>query len=150
MMPSDRREALVTRRAADDHRRRMLVIRDAQMAAFDAAHARRLRRSLELHARRCFPRQCEALGDDGLAVRVEGARLEAIGEGLASERGVFCWLDLTLVFGPGFADDPALPWVRPLLRDTASQPEALRVEGLFRAARTWLRATPLSAEDAPG
>jgi hypothetical protein len=128
----------------------MIVIRDAQMAALGAAHAERHDRWLATHARRCFPRQCQALGEGGLVALIAQARAGAREVGLSSPRGIACWLDLMMGFGPGFADDPAHPWVRPTLRESAALPEPLRIDGLFLAAQTWARRTPFSPDGAQG
>jgi hypothetical protein len=109
----------------------MLTIRRAQLAAME----RHLRRAFEElmvgHLREHFFDDCLLLGDDGLRNRIHDGIRRAAAWKISVERDVCAYLDLMFLFGDEFDSDPALPWARRILADSAADD---RVERLRAAA----------------
>lgn len=112
----------------------MLIVRTQQMNVL-LAH-RRLEKALR-HARKFFPGKCTALGTVGLEVTVRSALDRAAYHGFTSLRDALQFVDLVLVFGPGFDDH--LPWAREILENRSGERAHFRCTRLYLGALRCLR-----------
>ena len=93
----------------------MLVIRNAawdQMA--ENALADFVRR-MQIHLRKFFPEQCDALGEVKTKQLIEYGIIRAREYGFEAERDVCKYIDLMCVFGHRFDTNERLPWARHIL-----------------------------------
>lgn len=112
----------------------MLVIRPEQKDALRAHALAQFEGELARHARGFAPRHAAALGDGPLKACVDAACLRARRHGFTLRGPVRLWLDLTFMFGIGFATDPQLRTVSRVLdpvsdagpRDQLKRARALR------------------------
>ena len=96
-----------------------LRVRDAQMEAFRAAGIARTETRLLAHTRRFFDERHRELGDDGMQRVVRHAMTRARRHGLRDVASSCIYLDVMLLLGSGFDDDPQLGWAQAILRDEA-------------------------------
>ena len=119
----------------------MLRIRRKQMAAFAVHMRRQFEARVVAHVRRFLRRECAALGTEGVRDGVRYGIERAEAHGLAIERDVCRYVDLTFVFGRDFDTAPEHGWARAILDDEKfeGQPSArmqhLWDEGKLRQAR---------------
>ncbi len=92
-----------------------MVIRDEQIEVFAKAFSERFKEQATQHLKSCFPEECERIGDEGVRHLIELGVRRAKRWGLESGRHVCRYLDLMVVLGPYFDQDPRLPWLRRLL-----------------------------------
>ncbi len=119
----------------------MFVIRATQQAAFRERGLAELRDVLVAHARACFPRRCAALGADALPAYVEDGMRRAAAHALTLERDIGAYVELMLVFGPGFEHDSRFPWASPLTEAKGLDPSA-RIQASFAGALAALSRNP--------
>jgi hypothetical protein len=96
----------------------MLVLRDAQMRAFERAARRRFLGWLEAHVRESFADRVAGLTPRELRRRLREAVHRAERFGIEDGPDVTRYVHRELRLGAGFADDPRWPWVGELLRRT--------------------------------
>lgn len=109
-----------------------MLIRGEQMQALeDEAVAGFENRTLE-HLRQFFPKQCEFLGEERMRQIIRHRWERAKSFEVVSERGVWQFIDISLMLGASFDSDPKLPWAGEMIRDRTSGDEISRMEGLFR------------------
>jgi hypothetical protein len=95
----------------------MLVISKEQKAVLDRAVRRSFeRRSLD-HLSMFSPPLASALGEDALARAITQNIDRAALYGFDWEGPVTLWLELTLLFGSRFDEDPSYPWISAILVD---------------------------------
>jgi hypothetical protein len=119
----------------------MFVIPASQQAAFRERGLAELRDALVAHARACFPRRCANIGADALPAHVEDGMRRAAAHGLTLERDIGAYVDLTIVFGPGFEHDSHCPWASLLTEATDLDPSA-RIQATFAGALAALSSNP--------
>lgn len=111
----------------------MIVIRREQMEAFDKAVSREFALRLAAHIKEAFPKHAEAMGDAARLEVARKARERAAAHGIKGEGNTRRYLELMLMFGSAFDEDPQLSWAaRVLVRGPAD--ETARIEALFTAA----------------
>jgi hypothetical protein len=109
----------------------MLVIRHAQVAAFDEELRRAsIDRAVRVLRAR-FPDACAAKCDDDLRALVRHGIARARSYGVVAERDVLKYLGLMAAFGRDFDE---LEWAAPTLRDAGVDP-TVRMQVLFDEAR---------------
>lgn len=108
----------------------MITIRKRQLTAFEAASYADFHNRLLAHLRRCFPEQCDALGDEGAREVIQQAHIQANSFGLETERDICLFTDLTMMLGRNFADHPELPWAKQILTSRSEGPTQ-RIERLY-------------------
>jgi hypothetical protein len=101
----------------------MITIRPEQMARIADA---RLEVFLLEHVERYFPEQCSALGRPATQRALRETMREAMAEGWEQAADVCAFVDITFVFGRGFARNPGLPWAAPALAQACLQPPGAR------------------------
>lgn len=115
----------------------MLQIRQEQMEVLEQAVLRNFERRAMRHLQESFPKHARFMGEAGLQ-KVVGHGLErARAHGLVSERGQLLYLDLMLLVGSDFDQDPQLRWAGEVLADQAAA-EGDRVARLHAAATAYL------------
>jgi len=120
---------------------RTLTIRNAQLAAFSQAEARKFEDWMLLHLRQFFPGHCQSLDDQQLRQRVAHGISRAATYGITGKRDVCKYLQLMTVFGPDFDADQRFPWAREVLqaRKHSGMRSEARVMALQQAALDHLR-----------
>lgn len=108
----------------------MLVLRNAQLAALGASAQRRFEERLLAHLERFFPHLCAQLGEAGLRQLCQDGIARARTYGLRSERDLCKYINLILVFGPGF--DREQPWAAEILELNSAPGQ--RMEKIYAAA----------------
>jgi hypothetical protein len=102
----------------------MLVIRDEQMRAFAAQACKEFEDERAPDLKQRFPNAFERLQEPGVHRLVARAILRARQFGLNSESDVGDLLDLMLLLGESFCDDPEFEFECSPLRDQDLPPEA--------------------------
>ena len=92
----------------------MLVIRKAQMEAFEKIAVRRFEDGLLDHLRTFFPNHAATLGDQQLGRVIRYGLQRAESRKVQTERGVYQYLALMFMLGSLFDEDPQLPWAATL------------------------------------
>jgi hypothetical protein len=85
------------------------------------------------HLEKCFPKECQALGEPVLREMIQGGIKQSQGYGITSERGVCKYIDIMVKLGSDFDHDPGLPWARAILTDSADDP-SVKINRLYAAA----------------
>ncbi|QSQ19129.1 hypothetical protein JY651_27685 [Pyxidicoccus parkwayensis] len=93
----------------------MFVIRGKQMEALGLATAASFPLRLAEFLRETFPRQTAALDGPALVAFAGDGIERAEGHGIETERDICKYLSLMVTFGRDFDEDPAFPWVAPIL-----------------------------------
>jgi hypothetical protein len=119
----------------------MFIISRSQQAAFRASGLAELREVLVAHVRECFPGRCAALGAEALPGHVEDGMHRAAAHGLTLERDISAYVELMLVFGPGFEHDSRFPWASQLTKAMGLDPSA-RIRAAFAGALAALSRNP--------
>jgi hypothetical protein len=110
----------------------MLIIRKEQMQVFEQAAVQSFESRMVEHLKKEFPKHSEAMGDAALLEVVRCGRERAATYGLAGERSVRLYLELMLMLGSGFDQDPQLPWAADILRNQGAGDETARIDALYR------------------
>lgn len=122
----------------------MLTIRPGQLHAFEAeALAQFAARNVVRLAARYGP-WCSAIGRAALRSAVNHGIARAEAYGVIEDATIERWLDLCVLLGCGFADDPLLPWASRELAASAHDCDA-RVQRVYDLAEDWLQRTAGSA-----
>jgi len=79
------------------------------MSAFKTAAASRFEAGLAAHVRTYFPNHSKIAGETGTGTLARLALARARSHGIESERGVYLYLNVMLILGSYFDEDPQLP-----------------------------------------
>jgi hypothetical protein len=114
----------------------MLSIRADQQALFERLAADAYLREVAAHCRAFAPELCTTLDDSQLqeAVRIGIARART--RGLDQRGPVQFYIDMMILFGAGFDEDPQYPWIAPILAEAGSQLQ--RTEDLHLRTKVYL------------
>jgi hypothetical protein len=115
----------------------MLTIRKEQMAAFARAETKKFEDRMVIHLNKFFPRQCKALGEAELRETIRYGIKRAAAYRITTERDVYKYIDLMIVFGRDFDTDRRFPWAGKILR-TRKHPVA-KIQALHGSARKHLK-----------
>lgn len=120
----------------------MLTIRHEVLAAFAVqAEADFVEKMVRL-LRHCFPDATAALdaqGADALAEHVRGELSNARSYGLATERDIAAYINLSMVYGAGYARQAPYGWMRALLQDPDVPHPSARMRRLLAAGHKRLQ-----------
>jgi hypothetical protein len=94
----------------------MLVIRNAQLAAFEAVRVREFTQKLEAYLRATLPEVCARLGDDGVSRRLEDTLAQGARFGIESERDMAAFARWVMFPRPSFESDPEARWIVEILK----------------------------------
>ncbi len=116
----------------------MLIIRDAQIKAFEQIAVDNYIIELAIHCRAFSPRLCKTLRDDQLQVALRQGVQYAEAHGFTQRGPVRFYIDMMILFGSGFDSDPQYPWATEILarKDDLSQMD--RAEALHAHTQTYL------------
>jgi hypothetical protein len=112
----------------------MVVIRREQMRVFEQAVVKEFELRLAAHIAEAFPKHAEAMGDEARLNTARRARERAAAHGIKGEGNTERYLDLMLMFGSAFDEDPQLAWAARALVNSASKDETARIDALYAAA----------------
>ena len=123
----------------------VLLIRHEQIHALRRRSPEPLLATLIRHARACFLEECEALGDEGLRLRVQASMETAWSVGFTSDRHQCQFLGLAMLWGPEFFRAPEHRWARAIVHDPLLHQPASKMARLMEGAKAKLdaRADPL-------
>jgi hypothetical protein len=107
----------------------MLVIRKAQMTAFQQAALLRFENEMVAHSQDFAPELSKALGEAQLRLAVRGAMARADGYGFTNRGPIRLFIELMFLFGGGFDTDPQYPWAASILHEPSEQMQ--RAEQLY-------------------
>jgi len=107
----------------------MFTIRMHQLEALSQAALSDFEERMFAHLKREFPKQCRRLGDARLREEVGWGVSRARGWGLEIEYDICLYLQVMMVLGARFDEDPAHAFARDLLADRAMRPST-RIETL--------------------
>jgi hypothetical protein len=113
----------------------MLQIRREQIAGFREPRLKEFEDRVVAHLARCFPTQCEVLGEPEVRGTIRYGIERAAAYGMVAERDVCKYIDLMIVYGRNFDRDPALPWVRAILNDQTAEDPSVTVDRLYEEAK---------------
>lgn len=116
----------------------MLKIRNEQMTAFEQAALKNFEDRTIEHLREYFPKHCEVFGEANLRQIIQLGLKRSQSYGVVAERGVRVYIDLMLLLGSGFAEDPQLPWASEILKDETIADESVRIDRLYEKAMSYL------------
>ncbi|MCP5419727.1 MAG: hypothetical protein H6970_10715 [Gammaproteobacteria bacterium] len=116
----------------------MLVIREAQMAAFEQGVMRNFELRVLEHVKQFFPKQCAILGDEQARQVIRLGIDRARTYGLVSERDIHLYVGLMFMLGSHFDRDPQLPWAARILTSEAISDPGLRADRVYDTAMRYL------------
>ncbi|UQA61367.1 hypothetical protein [Polyangium aurulentum] len=117
----------------------MLIIRKAQVDAFEGAVRLEFENRMVSHARAYSPRLYQVIGENQMREAVQRGINEAIKYGFTRRGPIQFFLELMLLFGSGAANDPQYPWVEQLLTSGGAADQMRRAELLHREVHRYLR-----------
>lgn len=117
----------------------MFLVQSRQLTAFEEAARAEFEDEMGTHCLALAPDRCRALGDARLRQAIHRA-VDAAAVHRFTERGpVRLYVELSLLFGSGFADDPQYPWAAAQLAREELVDQLLRAEALHERATAYLR-----------
>ena len=125
--------------AMTDRLKTTLRIGAAQMSAFEAPMRRRFEQQLVEHIRQYHPEQHSALSTDEVLEAVRYGIRRAAAHGITREQDITRFVDVMMVLGRDFDDEPRLPWAKQILQDESLGEPGERLGELVRAALAFLR-----------
>ena len=112
-----------------------MIIRKAQIVAFDEAAARGFEDRMLSRIQQYFPKHPKLLGEGPLRLLISLALKKARGHDLTTERNVAIYLDLMSLLGSSFDVDPQMPWAGEILADRSFKTQDERADKLHQ--RGW-------------
>jgi len=109
----------------------MLIIRNDQVAALDAAMLNSFRGRMAAHLKETLPDQVGSQDDATLTATIDAGIDAARSLGLSAERDVARFVDLVVGLGPSFLDAAETSWTRALLENQRQAPSA-RLDAVYR------------------
>lgn len=87
------------------------------------------------HLFRCFPSECETLGQNRVRDRVRSGIENARRYGVTLERDVCKYIDLMFTFGANFDTEPGSFWAADILNDDSLTNPSVKMDRLFAEAK---------------
>jgi hypothetical protein len=112
----------------------MFLVRTTQIRALEQSSQAAFEEEMALHCRKFVPHLCETLSDEHLGLAIKRAIRGASTYGYTNRGPVRLFIDLTLLFGGGFASDPQYPWAAAELASDEFTSQAHRAEALYEKA----------------
>ena len=113
----------------------MLTIRKEQMAVFREPALNDYAKRMVVHLNETFPEKCEALGDAKIRETVKYGIQRSASYGITTEGDVRRYIDLMVMFGPDFDQDPELPWAGSILGNQAIINPTTKINRLYKAVK---------------
>ncbi|HUT32676.1 MAG TPA: hypothetical protein VNE39_04275 [Planctomycetota bacterium] len=118
----------------------MLRIRPKQVKAFEQAAAKSFQDRMVEHIREFFPKHLAILGEPAIR-EVVGLGIDRGSiHGFITEHDLCLYIDLMLLLGCLFDEDPQYPWAEAILNDKGITDNAARTERLYDEAMAFLDA----------
>ena len=108
----------------------MLRIRAEQMEILRAPLVHRIVLNLVAHARQHFPEQCAAQSDQELYEQMADTVRRAEKYDITSERDLHKYVNITMVYGPGFDEQDETAWTVAYLTDPVVVLPSRRIDRL--------------------
>lgn len=116
-----------------------MIIREAQIQAFEIAAKRQFEQRTVDQLKVAAPRHCQILGDDGAREAVRFAITRSATYGIVTERGVCTYVDLMFMLCRFFDKDPLFPWAAEILQRKQDR-ESDRVRALYEQGAHYVNA----------
>ncbi len=113
----------------------MLTIRKEQLAVFREPAINDYIKRTVVQLIECFPEKCEAMGEPKVRETVKYGVQRSASYGITSEGDVRRYVDLMVMFGPDFDQDPQLPWAASILNNQAIINPTTKVNRLYKAVK---------------
>ncbi|NZA28578.1 hypothetical protein H0E84_19575 [Luteimonas sp. SJ-92] len=94
---------------------------------------------LKARLKKVFPAKFDYVGEDNVTSLVANGIGDAARYDITGERGLTLFITLAFVLGPGFVDDPLMPWASTTLNDKRINTQKRRVDKLYIKAIGVLR-----------
>src|ERR1041385_3846795 len=116
----------------------MLKVSNELMDAFSRAAVDVFEDRMVERLRRLFAEECLELGEEGVREMIQHGIARAQGYGIVRQHDVMLYLNLVMVLGRNFDQDPLLSWGRAILTDGKLPEPSRRMARLYRetVART--------------
>ena len=115
-----------------------MLIRNEQLVALSDVAAGKFEADMLGHLTRCFPEECTALGDPKVREIIQYGITQSGAYGITAAREVCQYIDLMIVFGAKFDEDPKLPWAASILNGKHLKDSSTKIARLYQAAREQL------------
>ncbi|MBM4039868.1 MAG: hypothetical protein FJ290_15290 [Planctomycetes bacterium] len=116
----------------------MLRIRPKQMKAFEEAAAKGFQDRMVEHIGQFFPKHLAVFGEPAIRQAVSLGIDRGSVYGFATEHDLCLYIDLMLLLGSLFDEDPQYPWAEAILNDKGITDNATRAERLYDEAMAFL------------
>ena len=116
----------------------MLRIRPEQMKAFETAAAKGFQDRMLEHVGQFFPKHLAILGEPAIREVVSLGIDRGSVYGFVTEHDLCLYIDLMLLLGSLFDEDPQYPWAEAILNDKGIPDSAQRSERLYDEAMAFL------------
>ena len=117
----------------------MITLGKAQVRAFEGWAREGFEAEMVAHCREFSPHLCRTLSEEQLRVAIRHAIDRAATYGLCTRGSARLFIDLSLLFGSGFAADPQYPWAAELLHSDEYTDPMHRADALHSRACEYLR-----------
>jgi hypothetical protein len=115
-----------------------MIIRSQQVESFEDAATRRFENRTLEHLKQFAPRHVQIMGDSGTRRFMNHAIERASSYGLSTEHDLWLYMDLMILLGSAFDEDPQLPWARTTLDDPSAGDASGRLHRLQDKALAYL------------
>jgi hypothetical protein len=111
-----------------------VIIRTAQIEAFERAAVSAFEDRTYAHLQDFFPHHCKLLGEDQMRRVIKRGWEKSKSYDLTAECCVRSYIDLMCILGGGFDSDTLLPWAVEILNDKSSTDQLARGDRLYHKA----------------
>lgn len=116
----------------------MLVIRRQQMEAFSQAALEAFETEMVVHCNDFSPQLCKVISEEQLRAAIRQAIDRARGYGFTNRGPVRLYIEMMLLFGSDFDNDPQYPWAGEILRSNESDLQMKCAEQLHEKTLDYL------------
>lgn len=116
----------------------MLIIRKEQITAFERIDPPGFEREMAMHIREHFPKHVDVLGEETILKVIRQGCERAKERGFTTRHEVCLFIDMSIILGHGFHNDPQLPWAKEILNDASSSDPTARIERLYDVTMEYL------------
>jgi hypothetical protein len=112
----------------------MLTIRKEQFAVFQKVASQNFENRMLSHIKKCFPKQMHELGEPRVRELIRYGIQRSASYRIRKQRDICTYIDIMIVFGRDFDQDPALLWASGILHDKSLPGPAAKIIELQKAA----------------
>lgn len=117
----------------------MIVIRNSQINAFQAARRMQFEDEMVAHARMYSPILYRVIGEVQMRIAIHQGIEEARKYSFTRRGPIQLFLEMTILFGSGIANDPQFPWIAEQLNGGTSANQMRRSELLYLGVCSYLK-----------